>query len=163
MNLSIFNILCTVWKKAKFSHTEKKIRQINYIVICCEKRVRENFCNFHTVQLWKNQKFTLTEKIFRQINYLVISLVNLLFSRMFCRKSCAHITFSVKCNFFRLSIQTPAPAQQSCSCSNINHVTKMKKGQLISYLFILFQNFTFCLFFVLQNHISRMNFALHGL
>ena len=54
MNLSILNILCTVWKKAKFSHTEKKIRQIKYIVICCEKRVRENFCNFHTVQLWKN-------------------------------------------------------------------------------------------------------------
>ena len=50
---------CTVWKNEKFSLTEKKFRQIIYLVISivklmlsrnfCEKSVRDNFCNFHTV------------------------------------------------------------------------------------------------------------------
>ena len=45
----------------KFSLTEKKIRQINFLVISlvklllsrnfCQKSVRENFRNFHTVRL----------------------------------------------------------------------------------------------------------------
>ena len=49
----------TVWKNEKFSLTEKKFRQINYLVISlvkpllsrnfCKESVRENFCNFHTV------------------------------------------------------------------------------------------------------------------
>ena len=51
----------TVWKNEKFSLTEKKIRQMNHIVIFsktllsryfCEKGVRENICNFHTVSSW---------------------------------------------------------------------------------------------------------------
>ena len=49
----------TVWKNEKFSLTEKKIRQITYLVISlvkpmlsrnfCKRSARENFCNFHTV------------------------------------------------------------------------------------------------------------------
>ena len=76
----------------QFPHCGKKIRQINYVVISfvnpllsrnfCEKSVRVNFRNFHTV-VWKNAKFTLTEKIFRQINSLVMSLVETMFSRNF--------------------------------------------------------------------------------
>ena len=48
-----------MWKNEKFSLTEKKFRQINYLVISlvkpllsrnfCQKSVRENFCNFHTM------------------------------------------------------------------------------------------------------------------
>ena len=61
----------------------------------CQRRVRVNFQNFHTVYkvsvekrgIHSPQKFTLTEKIFRQINYLVVSLVKTLFSRDICRKS----------------------------------------------------------------------------
>ena len=55
----------TAWKNEKFSLTEKKIRQINYLVNSlvkpllsrnfCEKSVRENFCNFHTVQCGKTE------------------------------------------------------------------------------------------------------------
>ena len=50
----------TVWKNEKFSLTEKKFRQISYLVISlvkpllsrnvCQKSVRDNFCNFHNVQ-----------------------------------------------------------------------------------------------------------------
>ena len=56
VNFSFFHTV-TVWKNEKISLTEKKFRQINYLVISllkplfsrniCEKR-RENFCNFHT-------------------------------------------------------------------------------------------------------------------
>ena len=52
-------VVSTVWKNEKFSLTEEKFRQINCLVISlvkpllsrnfCEKSVRENFCNFHTV------------------------------------------------------------------------------------------------------------------
>ena len=102
VNFSFFHSVCTtvtVWKNGKFSLTEKKFRQINYLVISlvkpllsrnfCEKSVRENSGNFHTVALRseENEKFTLTKKIFRQINYLVISLVKMLLSRNFCQKS----------------------------------------------------------------------------
>ena len=55
----------TLWKNAKFTLTVKKFRQINYLVILlvkpllsrkfCQKRVRANFRNFHTVLFW--QKF----------------------------------------------------------------------------------------------------------
>ena len=51
---------CTVWKNAKFTLTEKIFRQINSLVISlvkslfsrnfCQKSVRENFRNFHTVR-----------------------------------------------------------------------------------------------------------------
>ena len=90
---------CTVWKNEKFTLTQNFSRQINYLVILlvkpllsrnfCQKRVRANVCNFHTVYyatLWKNDKFTLTEIFFRQINYLVILLVKPLLSRNFCQK-----------------------------------------------------------------------------
>ena len=50
-------------RNEKFSLTEKKFRQINYLVISlvkpllsrnfCEKSVRENLCNFHTVHRGK--------------------------------------------------------------------------------------------------------------
>ena len=63
-----------------FSLTEKKIREINSLAIFlvktllsrnfCQKSVRENFRNFHTVVL-QNEKFSLTKKIFREINSLV--------------------------------------------------------------------------------------------
>ena len=51
----------------------------------CQKCVRVNFRNFHTVRdtVWKNEIFSLTKKIFRQINSLVKPLV----SRNFCQKS----------------------------------------------------------------------------
>ena len=49
----------TLWKLQKFTLTEKKFRQINYLVISlvktllsrnfCQKRVRVNSCNFHAV------------------------------------------------------------------------------------------------------------------
>ena len=51
----------------------------------CEKSVRENFCNFHTVQLGEQRNITHTQcsnfgnsptaKIFRQINLQYNSLV----------------------------------------------------------------------------------------
>ena len=58
-------LLHTMWKKDKVSLTEKKFRQINYLVISivnqllsrnfCEKSVGENFCNFRTVHM-ENRK-----------------------------------------------------------------------------------------------------------
>ena len=89
-----------MWKNEKFSLTEKKFRQINYLVISlakpsfsrnfCGKSVRE-FLQFpRTVQcdtVWNTEKFSLTEKKFRQISYLVISLVKPLLSGDFCEKS----------------------------------------------------------------------------
>ena len=61
----------TLWKLQKFTLTEKKFRQINYLVISlvktllsrnfCQKRVRVNFRNFHTVHtVWKMLRFSLT-------------------------------------------------------------------------------------------------------
>ena len=66
-----------VWKNEKFSLTEKTFRQINYLVISlvkpllsrnfCEKSVRENFCNFHTVSVFRKNKSLLSlVKIFRE-------------------------------------------------------------------------------------------------
>ena len=59
----------TVWKNEKFSLTKEKFRQINSLVIYlvkpllsrnfCQKYVRENFRNFHTV-IWKHEKFSIT-------------------------------------------------------------------------------------------------------
>ena len=53
------SVMHTLWKLQKFSLTEKKFRQINYLVISlvkpllsrnlCQKSVRVNFCNFYTV------------------------------------------------------------------------------------------------------------------
>ena len=57
----------------------------------CQKCVRENSRNFHTV-LRKLRKFSFTEEIFRQITYLVISLVKLLLSRNFCQK-CVRVNY----------------------------------------------------------------------
>ena len=55
----VTEIQCTLWKNQKFTLTEKIFRQINYLVISlvktllsrnfCQKRVRVNFHNFHTV------------------------------------------------------------------------------------------------------------------
>ena len=54
-----FGLNFTVWKNEKFTLSEKKFRQINYLVIplvkmllsrnFCQKRVRVKFRNFHTV------------------------------------------------------------------------------------------------------------------
>ena len=78
------NLLSTLWKNQKFTLTEKIFRQINYLVISlanalvsrnfCQKCVRDNFCNFHTVlsTILKNEKLSLIEKIFRQIKSLNI-------------------------------------------------------------------------------------------
>ena len=72
MNLQSHKL--TVWKNEKFGLTEKIFRQINSLVIClvktllsrnfCQKSVRLNFYNFHTVKLWFCQ-------IFRQNNALL--------------------------------------------------------------------------------------------
>ena len=94
----IFSFFHTVRKLQKFTLTEKKFRQINYLVISlvktllsrnfCQKWVRVNFRSFRTrLTLWKNEKFSLTEKKFRQITYLVIYLVKPMLSRNFCEKS----------------------------------------------------------------------------
>ena len=73
----------TVWKNEKFSLTEKKFRQINYLVISlvkpllsrnfCQKSVRENFYTVQLTEYWKDEKFSLIEKILREINSLVAS------------------------------------------------------------------------------------------
>ena len=57
-DISFFHSERAVWKLQKFFLTQKKFRQINYLVISlvkpllsrnfCEKSVRENFCNFHS-------------------------------------------------------------------------------------------------------------------
>ena len=87
-----------MWKNEKFTLTEEKFRQINYLVISlvkpllsrnlCQKCVGINRSNFHTTYAaaWKLRKFTFTEKIFRQSTYLVISLVKMLLSRNICQK-----------------------------------------------------------------------------
>ena len=73
VNLRNFHsVHCTLWKLRKFTLTEKIFRQITYLVISlvklllsqhfCQKSVRVDFRNFHTVvyTVWKNEKFTLT-------------------------------------------------------------------------------------------------------
>ena len=72
-----------LWKNEKFTLTEKKFRQINYLVTLlvkpllsrnfCQKWVRVNFCNFHTVDVQ-------------------IFLAKLLLSRIFCQK-CDNLNF----------------------------------------------------------------------
>ena len=92
-----YSLLYTLWKNEKFTLTEIFFRQINSLVIYlvnallsrnfCQKSVRVNLRNFHTVTLWKNEKFTLTKIFFRQINSLVIYFVNVLVSRNFFQKT----------------------------------------------------------------------------
>ena len=65
------------WKLRKFTLTKKIFRQTNYLVISlvkvllsrnfCQKRVRVNFCNFHTV-VWKFGHFPATQNL-REINF----------------------------------------------------------------------------------------------
>ena len=71
----------TVWKLQKYTLIEKKFRQINYLVISvmkkilsrnfCQKRVRVNFCTFHTVpqiiSSVKNQHLPFHEKFVKVI------------------------------------------------------------------------------------------------
>ena len=93
-----------LWKNEKFSLTGKINRQINSLVFWsiktlfsrnfCQKSVRLNFRNFHTVCVEKREILSHWKK-FRQINYLVISLLKPLFSRNFCEK-CVRENF---CNF----------------------------------------------------------------
>ena len=74
----------------KFSLTEKNFRQISYLVISlvkpllsrnlCEKSVRENFCNFHTVCEKRKKSH---KKNFVKLT-LVISLSKTFLSRNFC-------------------------------------------------------------------------------
>ena len=75
-NFSFFHRV-TVWRNEKFSLTEKKFRQITYLVVIslvkpmlsrkfCEKSVRENICNFHIVRVHCGNY-----RIFRQINVLL--------------------------------------------------------------------------------------------
>ena len=55
------SVISTLWKNQNFTLTEKIFRQINYLVISlvnalvsrnfCQKCVRENFRNFHTVEI----------------------------------------------------------------------------------------------------------------
>ena len=70
---SHFGPCFTVWKNAKFTLTQNFSRQINYLVILlvksllsrnfCQKRVRVNFRNFHTVlcKLCQTRGFSLTK------------------------------------------------------------------------------------------------------
>ena len=78
----IFLVLDTVWKNEKFTLTEKIFREINQVSMYfrvkillswnfCQKSVRVNLCNFHTVwerisrfSTHKNRKFFLTGKYF---------------------------------------------------------------------------------------------------
>jgi len=69
-----------VWKNEKFTLTEIKFRQINYLVNSlvkpllsrnfCQKSVRENFRYFHTVftKLWQLKHFSLNQ-ILREIKF----------------------------------------------------------------------------------------------
>ena len=69
----LYCCLHTVWKNEKFTLTQKFFRQINYLVILlvkslfsrnfCEKRVRVNFRNFHTVHTVEFTKFLYHLKI----------------------------------------------------------------------------------------------------
>ena len=67
----------TVWKNKKFSLNEKIFREISYLVTSlvkplfsrnfCQKSVRENFRNFHTVSV-EMYNFSATQ-ILREINF----------------------------------------------------------------------------------------------
>ena len=75
------NFSLTLWKLQKFTLAEKKFRQINYLVISlvkpllsrdfCEKSVRENFCNFHTVQF--SAKIPWNQLYHWKLRYEVVS------------------------------------------------------------------------------------------
>ena len=66
-----------MWKLRKFTLTEKIFRQITYLVISlvklllsrnfCQKCVRVNSRNFHTVKVCTRNTLTLTNRIFRHI------------------------------------------------------------------------------------------------
>ena len=69
--LKFLNYDHTVWKNEKFTLTEKKFCQINYVVISLVKQLySRKFCqicvrvNFHSVDhtLWKKDKISYTEK-----------------------------------------------------------------------------------------------------
>ena len=92
--------VCTVWKNEKFSLTKKIFRQINSLVISlvklllsqnfCQKCVRVNFRNFHTVYstLWKFLNFTATvfSQKFRQINVLLKNFtIRLIWRKKICK------------------------------------------------------------------------------
>ena len=77
--LVVFDALNTVWKNEKFSLTKKILRQINSLVTYlvkpilsrnfCQKCVRENSRNFHTVlTVWQLQNFSTTQ-ILREANF----------------------------------------------------------------------------------------------
>ena len=81
---------CTVWKNEKFSLTEKKFRQLNYLVISFMKVLRKKYeraflqfphCALHSVEKWKNTH----KKILRQINSLVISLAKKFTTKLLSR------------------------------------------------------------------------------
>ena len=66
--LILKGMLCyTVWKNEKFTLTQKFSRQISYLVILlvksllsrnfCQKRVRVNFRNFHTVHVLQKRNY----------------------------------------------------------------------------------------------------------
>ena len=74
LTLCTKNNCLTLWKNEKFTLTEKKFRQMNYLVTLL-------------VTVWKNEKFTVTLEKFHQINSLVLSLVKTLLSRNFCQRS----------------------------------------------------------------------------
>ena len=76
--------------KTRNSLTEKKFRQITYLIISlvkamlsrnfCEKNVRDNFCNFHST-VWKLTNFCLALQNF--FNFLrEINAIKVLFSKM---------------------------------------------------------------------------------
>ena len=78
VNFSFFHtVVCTLWKNEKFTLTKIFFCQINSLMIYlvnallsrnfCQKRVKVNFRNFHTV-VWKLQRFcTNFSQIFREI------------------------------------------------------------------------------------------------
>ena len=86
-----------MWKNEKFSLTIEIFRQINSSLVIhlikqsisrnfCQKCMRENFRNFHSVTselfVFPHVKFSLTEMFFREIS----SLAKTLLSRNFCQK-----------------------------------------------------------------------------
>ena len=88
----------TVWKNKKFSLTKEKFRQINSLVIYlvkrlfsrnfCQKYLRENFCNFHTlwcITMWTLLRFSFAHfcKIFVKVTFLLKKLLKSCFDEIF--------------------------------------------------------------------------------
>ena len=82
----------TVWKNEKFSLIEKKIRQINYLVISVVKRTiaftkflrkkRENFCNFHTMNYTFLAKISWKRCFIKEITRIDLTKYFLLYVRV---------------------------------------------------------------------------------